>query len=82
MMPTVAKQGYTLRLVFTLNAGKITKRKKRKPTGDCDFKKKHVGDWKQKHSVLDLLKQKTKKSKFLATFSFTLKKIINKKTTE
>ena len=30
MMPTVAKQGYALRLVFTLNAGEITKTKKKK----------------------------------------------------
>ena len=30
MMLTVAKQGYALRLVFTLNAGEITKTKKKK----------------------------------------------------
>lgn len=46
------------------HAGEITNIKNRKRTGDCDFEKKHAGDWKQKHSVLDLLEKTTKKSKF------------------
>ena len=64
------------------HAGEVTNIKHRKRTGDCDFEKKHPGDWKQKHSVLDLLEKTTKKSKFQTKIFFILKKVTNKKTTE
>ena len=59
MMTAVAKQGYALGLVFTLNNSTLVKfRKKiRKRAGDHDFKKKHAGD------ILDLLKKKRKKKR-------------------
>ena len=45
-------------------ASEITNIKNKKQTVGCDFEKRHAGDWKQKHSLLDLFEKTTKKVNF------------------